>query len=213
MMTRAMVAASLAATIGATSSAALAQNAPGTEGPSVNVQVPTPPPADQPLIRRVPPPAAISIDGGAGVLGYVSGTGALGPAWNVRVTAGFTPRFALEAQYLGSANRRSDNTGPLTNQSVDAELRYNVLRADEAPVQPFLTAGLGWAGWIGPGGTPASLVTPVSAGVERMLTDRIKVGARLNVRPAFFADLGHGYEKSPPGGSTWALIANVGGGF
>jgi hypothetical protein len=213
MMTRALVAASLAACVGATSSVALAQNAPGTEGPSVNVQVPTPPPADQPLIRKVPKPYALSVDGGAGVLGYIGGTGALGPAWNVRVGADFTPRFALEAQYLGAANRRSDNTGTLTYQSVDAEVRYNVLRADEAPVQPFLTAGLGWAGWIGPGGAPAALVIPISAGVERMLTERIKIGARLNVRPSFFEDLGHGYERKPPRGDTWALIANVGGGF
>ena len=206
--------ATMAAIGAATSLAALPAWAQGTnEPPSVNVQVPTPPPADQPLVKRVPKPTGISVDAGAGVLGYVGGTGRLGPAWNVRVTADFTPRFALEGNYVGAANARSDQSGTLAYNSVNASVRYNVLRADEAPVQPFVTGGIGWAGWIGPGGTPASLVLPVSAGVERMLTERVKVGARLDVRPAFFDDLGHGYEKNPPGGSTWALIVNAGGGF
>lgn len=180
--------------------------------PSINVAVPTPPPADRPLIKKVPKPS-FTVEGGAGVLGYVSGTGRLGPAWNVRVTADFTPRWALEGNYIGASNRRSDDTGTLTYATLDASARYNILRADQAPLQPYLSAGLGYAGWFGEGGTPASLVIPLSGGVERMLTERIKVGARLTLRPAFFDDLGHGHERNPPGGSTWALIANVGGGF
>lgn len=180
--------------------------------PSINVPVPTPPPADQPLITRVPKPA-ISVDGGAGVLGYVGGTGRLGPAWNVRVTGDFTPRIALEGNYIGAANKRADNTGTLTYTSLDADVRYNILLADEAPVQPYVSAGLGYAGWFGSGGTPASLVIPLSAGVERLLTERIKIGARFTLRPALFDDLGHKDEKNPPGGDTWALIANVGGAF
>jgi hypothetical protein len=180
--------------------------------PALNVQVPQPPAADQPLIKRIPKPA-ISIEGGGGLLGYISGTGRLGPAWNVRVTAEFTPRFAAEANYIGAANRRSDDTGTLTYTTLDAGVRYNILRAEEAPVQPFVTAGLGYAAWIGPGGAPAGLVIPVSAGVDRMLTPNIKIGARLVLRPSFFEDLGYGYERNPPGGSTWALIAGAGGAF
>jgi hypothetical protein len=80
-------------------------------------------------------------------------------------------------------------------------------------VQPFVAAGLGWAGFIGSGGTAASLVIPVNVGVERLLTEHIKVGARFALRPTLFADLGHPYERNPPGGSTWALLANVGGYF
>jgi hypothetical protein len=180
--------------------------------PPVNIQLPQPPPADQPLIKAIPKPA-FSVEGGAGLLGYLSGTGRLGPAWNLRVTAEFTPRFAAEANYIGAANRRSDDTGTLTYTTLDAGFRYNILRADEAPLTPFVTAGLGYAAWIGPGGAPAGLVIPVSAGVDRMLTPNIKIGARLNVRPSFFEDLGYGSERNPPGGSTWAIIAGAGGTF
>ena len=185
--------------------------APG-QPPSLNVGPSGPPPADQPLITRIPEPT-FSVEGGAGILGYLSGTGRLGPAWNLRVTAAFSPRLAGEANYVGASNRRSDDTGRLTYTTLDAGVRYNVLRADEAPVQPFLTAGLGYAAWTGPGGAPAGLVIPVSVGVERMLTPHVKIGARLNVRPAFFEDLGYTHERNPPGGSTWALIAGAGGAF
>lgn len=212
MIMRAIVAVTTAASLATLAAPALAQGAPGGQPPSINVTVPQPPPADQPLVRNIPKPL-FSVEGGAGLLGYLGGTGRLGPAWNVRVTADFTPRFAAEGTYVGAANRRSDDTGTLTYISFDGALRYNVLRADEAPVQPFLAAGLGYAGWAGPGGAPAALVIPVSAGVERMLTERIKIGARLMVRPSFFESLGHGYEKNPPGGSTWALLAGAGGAF
>jgi hypothetical protein len=195
----------------AASTPALAQDAPAGQPPSIDVTVPQPPPAaDQPLVQHVPMPT-FSVEGGAGVLGYLNGTGRLGPAWNVRVTAEFSPRFAAEANYLGAANRRSDDTGTLTYTTLDAGVRFNVLLADEAPLQPFVTAGLGYAAWIGPGGAPAGLVIPVSAGVERMLTANVKIGARLTVRPSFFEDLGFGWERNPPGGSTWALLVGAGG--
>jgi len=218
MSKRALVAVALAACATTLVAPALAQGNPNAPPappgePSITLTVPQPPPADRPLIKEVPRPTAFILDGGAGVLGYIGGTGRVGPAWNVRFTADFSRRFAAEANYLGSANSRSDGTGALLYSSLDAGVRYNILRADEAPVQPYLTAGLGWGGWFGPGGTPFSLVIPVSAGVERMLTERIKIGARFDLRPAFFANLGHGYEKDPPGGSTWALVANVGSTF
>jgi hypothetical protein len=209
MSMRAMAAAGVVASLAAP---ALAQEGPAGQPPSINVTAPRPPPADQPLVQGVPKPT-VSVEAGAGLLGYVNGTGRLGPAWNIRVTAEFTPRFAAEANYLGAANRRSDDTGTLTYTTLDAGFRYNVLRADEAPVQPFITAGLGYAAWIGPGGAPAGLVIPVSAGVERMLTTNIKVGARFVLRPSFFEDLGYGWERNPPGGSTWALLAAAGGAF
>jgi hypothetical protein len=181
--------------------------------PALSVEgPPSPPAADRPLITNIPPPA-FSIEGGAGLLGYISGTGRLGPAWNLRVTASFSPRFAGEANYLGAANRRSDDTGTLTYTTLDARVRYNLLLADQAPVQPYLAAGFGYAAWIGPGGAPAGLVIPVSLGVERMLLPNVKIGARLDVRPSFFEDLGYAGERNPPGGSTWALIAGAGGAF
>jgi hypothetical protein len=97
--------------------------------------------------------------------------------------------------------------------TVDAAVRYNILLPDQAPVQPFVTGGVGYAGWIGPGGSPAALVLPVGVGVERLLTEHIKIGARFTLRPSFGEDLGYGYEKSPPGGSTWVLTAGAGGAF
>ena len=209
MKTRGIAAVGVISAIG---TLALPVAAQGTQPPSINVPVPQPPPADQPLIKRVPKPS-ISVDGGAGVLGYLGGTGRLGPSWNVRVTGDFTPRIAVEGNYVGASNRRSDGTGTLTYTSLDADVRYNVLRADEAPLQPYLSAGLGYAGWFGPGGRAASLVIPLSAGVERMLTQRIKIGARFTLRPAFFDNLGYRDQRNPPGGDTWGLIANVGGAF
>jgi hypothetical protein len=181
--------------------------------PSINVPVPQPPPADQPLIQEIPTPHALSVEGGAGLLGYISGTGRLGPAWNVRVSGALSPRFAVEANYVGAANRRSDDTGTLTYTTLDAGVRYNLLLSDQAPVQPYLSAGAGYAAWIGPGGAPAGLVMPVSVGVERLLTPEIKIGARFQLRPSFFEDLGHPDQRNPPGGSTWALIAGAGGAF
>jgi Outer membrane protein beta-barrel domain len=213
MTMRAMTTFGAAASLMIQAAPALAQSSPGGPPPSINVAIPQPPPADQPLIRGISRPTTFSVEGGAGILGYINGAGRLGPAWNVRVTAEFTPRFAAEANYLGAANARSDETGTLTYTTIDAGLRYNVLRADQAPVQPFVVAGLGYAGWFGPGGSPAGLVIPLTAGVERMLTEHVKINARINVRPSFGEDLGHGDEKNPPGGSTWTLLAGAGGAF
>jgi hypothetical protein len=171
------------------------------------------PPADRPLIRKAPQPVAYTLEGGAGLLGYLGGTGRLGPAWNVRVTAEITPRLAGEVGYLGAVNERADEQGTLMYTTVDLGVRYNILLADQAPVQPYVTAGLGYAGWIGPGGSPAALVIPVAVGVERLLTEHVKIGARLNVRPSFGENLAAGNERGAPGGSTWVLLAGAGGAF
>jgi hypothetical protein len=214
MRTRETLAAGLFVAALASGAPAFAQGNPNAPPPGGSAEgvIPGPPPADRPLITTLPRPA-LSIEGGAGVLGYLGGAGRLGPAWNVRVTGEFTPHWALEGNYIGAANARSDDTGTLTYTTLDAGARYNILRADQAPVQPYVVAGLGWAGWFGPGGTALSLVLPVSVGAERLLTEHIKIGARLDVRPALFANLGHGDEPNPPGGSTWALLVNAGGAF
>jgi hypothetical protein len=193
--------------------AAQAQADPAVDPSSIGEPTTQPPAADQPLIKKPPKPIAYSVEGGAGLLGYLSGTGRLGPAWNVRATAEFTPRLAAEVGYLGSANERADEAGTLMYTTVDAAVRYNILLADQAPVQPYVTAGLGYAGWIGPGGAPAALVIPLSVGVERMLTEHVKIGARLNVRHSFGENLGYGNERGAPGGSTWVLLAGAGGAF
>jgi hypothetical protein len=212
MTTRSLVALGLAASISTLGTAAGAEPQQNAPNGSINAPVTEPPPADVPLLRTIPK-AQISMDGGVGVIGYIGGAAGLGPAWNVRVTGDLNPRFALEGNYVGAANQRSDGTGTLGYTSLDGDVRFNILRADQAPVEPFVTAGLGWAAFIGPGGTAGSLVVPLNVGVERLLTEHIKIGARFALRPALFADLGHPYDRNPPGGGTWALIANVGGYF
>lgn len=168
------------------------------------------PPADQPLIRRVPEPR-FSVEGGAGALGYIGGGAAIGPTWNVRVTASVNPSWAGELAYTGSSNSVPRENDTLVLTGIDASARYNILRADQAPVQPFVTAGIGYAGWAGDNGDPFALTIPVSVGAERMLTRNVKVGARFTVKPAFFDELGPG--RDAPGGDSWSLAGNVGGAF
>ncbi|WP_437808576.1 hypothetical protein [Sorangium sp. So ce1078] len=170
------------------------------------------PPADQPLIRRIPEPS-IAVEGGFGMLGYLGGTAGVGPTWNVRVTGTMSRRLAVEANYIGSVNQRATLGRSLVMTSLDAGLRYNVLRADEAIVQPFVVAGLGYSGWAGEGGDAFALSVPLTAGVERLVTRNIKLGARLNFRPAFFDDLTVRGAATQTGGDSWALLAHGGGAF
>jgi len=217
MVAAGLVAAGMAATV-----PALAQ-----QGRSANPNQPLPPPEGTPRSPAGPPPAdrpiipphlqpTLSFEGGAGVLGYISGTAAVGPAWNARVTASINERFAVEGNYTGSVNRRSDQTGSLVYTAVDADLRYNLLRADQFFVQPYLAGGIGYVGYAGPGGDGAAVTLPVALGAERLITQNIKAGARFNLRPAFFDDLSHKGQitsTAATSGSVWSLLANVGGAF
>ncbi|HSN98184.1 MAG TPA: outer membrane beta-barrel protein [Candidatus Nanopelagicales bacterium] len=206
MKTRGLVAVGLTALATVTfAGIAGAQEQPG---PAMNV-----PPADEPLIERIPEPS-YSVEGGFGILGYVGDAAAVGPAWNVRLTARINPRFAGELSYTGAASEANRVNETLVMTGIDASVRYNILRADEAIVQPFVAAGVGYAGWAGAGGDPFALTVPVSAGVERMLTPNVKIGARLNVKPAFFDEIGTApRDGDAPGGDTWSLVGNVGGAF
>jgi hypothetical protein len=201
------------ATMSAAAPALAQTTAPGN--PNLPPPIAGPPPADRPLIPRHVQPK-ISVEGGAGVLGYLGGTAAVGPAWNARVTGALSDHFAVEGNYTGSINRRTDKTGTLVYTAIDADVRYNILRADQAPLQPYLAGGLGYVGFAGPGGDGAALTIPVAIGAERLITEQIKAGARFNLRPALFDNLSHGWEKpNAPGigGSAWSLLANVGGAF
>ena len=167
--------------------------------------------------RRPPPLTPPGGRAGGGIKGCGGGGAAGGPTWNARATAASTPRWALEGNYLGSVNRRHDNNANMVVTQVDASARYNILRGGEAPVQPFVTAGIGYAGFSGRDGDMASVVVPVGVGVERMLTPSIKVGARANFRPVLGEDLRTPRDRaanaSGPGGDTWSLTAHLGGGF
>ncbi|WP_437973691.1 hypothetical protein WMF11_33830 [Sorangium sp. So ce295] len=211
MSTRRLAAAAMtAAGMMALAGAAEAQGAAGRDQqvrPTGNL-----PPADQPLIRRIPEPT-VAVEGGLGVLGFLGGAAGVGPSWNVRVTGSMSPRVAVEANYTGSVNERAIVGKSLVMTSFDAGLRYNILRADEAVVQPFVVGGVGYVGWAGRGGDAFALSVPLTAGVERLVTRNVKLGARFNFRPAFFDDLSLGGATSPTGGDTWALLAHGGGAF
>lgn len=172
------------------------------------------PPADQPMIRRIPQPV-VSVEGGGGIVGFVGGTGSPGPAWNLRVTGTLTERFAIEGNYLGSVNERTDTKQSLVMTALDAGVRYNVLLPEQFPIQPFVVGGVGYAGFAGRYGDTAMLTVPLVIGGERLLTPNIKVGARFSYRPAFFDDLSTPTTPrgDKPGADTWTLLAQIGGGF
>lgn len=193
-----------------------ATSAPQGQRPGAQAAGPTAqglPPADQPLIQGKIEPVWLTFEGGAGVLGYLGGGAALGPAWNVRVAGVISERVAIEGNYLGSINQRADREGSLVYTGVDADVRYNILLANQAPVQPYVAGGIGYAAYIGADGDAGAITFPLSLGVERLLSRHITVGARLNVRPAVLDDLGAEYEKNSPGGDTWSLTAHLGGAF
>ncbi|MDI1444669.1 outer membrane beta-barrel protein [Polyangium sp. 6x1] len=173
------------------------------------------PPADQPMIREIPRPTAFTVEGGAGIVGFLSGVGGVGPGWNVRVTGMINDRWAVEGNYLGSANTRADTRTQLVMTSLDAGIRYNLAEANRLPLQPFVAGGVGYAGFAGRYGDGFTLVVPVAVGADRMLTENIKVGARFNYRPAFFDHLGAPNIPvgDQPGADTWNLLAQIGGGF
>jgi hypothetical protein len=192
-----------------TPSDARADQTPRSEGKVAGL-----PPADQPVLRRIPQPV-ISVEGGGGVVGFVGGVGAPGPAWNLRVTGTMSDRISIEGNYLGSVNERSDTKDSLVMTAVDVGLRYNLMLPEQFPVQPFVVGGVGYAGFAGRNGDPATLVVPLVVGGERLLTPNIKVGARFSYRPAFFDDLST--PTTPrgdrPGADMWTLLAQIGGGF
>ncbi len=172
------------------------------------------PPADQPLLRHMPQPV-VSVEGGGGIVGFVGGAGKPGPGWNLRVTGALSDRWAVEGNYLGSVNERSDTKDTLVMTGIDLGVRYNLALPDQLPVQPFVVGGAGYAGFAGRNGDPAMLVVPLVVGAERLLTPNIKVGARFSYRPAFFDDLSTPTTArgEKPGADTWSVLAQIGGGF
>ncbi len=187
---------------------------PAKEPPSPSEKRTGLPPADQPVLRHIPRPV-LSVEGGGGVIGFVGGAGAPGPAWNLRVTGAMSDRIAIEGNYMGSINTRTDTKDSLVMTAIDAGLRYNLLLPEQFPVQPFVVGGVGYAGFAGKNGDPAMLVVPLVIGAERLLTPNIKVGARFSYRPAFFDDLSTPLTPrgEKVGADTWTLLAQVGGGF
>ena len=215
MMTRAMVAAALGAVVlAATASANAQQRVNRPANPRGNADEAAD--AATPLLPRKPKPA-FAIEGGLGAAGFLAGAAEVGPAWNVRLTANMTNRWALEGNYLGSINNRTDDPldRTLMMTAFDAGVRYNILRGDQAPLQPFAVAALGYAGYFGEKGDLFTLTIPLTVGAERLLTRNTKIGARFSFRPALFDHLGV-RDVAPDeeaGGDTWSLLGHFGGAF
>jgi hypothetical protein len=174
------------------------------------------PRADQPLLPPDTEPV-FGFEGGAGILGYLGGTASVGPVWEGRVRAHFTPSWAVEATYLGAANDRQDNDATMVTTQIDASVRYDAFRSYNLPVQPFVTAGVGYAGFAGDDGDMAAVVIPLGIGADRALTRNIRLGARFNFRPVFGEDLATPEDRvndeDGPGGDTWSIAAHLGGQF
>jgi len=185
------------------------QGAPAAGAPAV-------PHADQPLVPEDVEPM-FGFEGGAGILGFFDGAASIGPAWEARLRAHFTPTWALEATYLGSVNDREDNDSTMVTTQIDASARYNAFRAFNLPLQPFVTAGLGYAGFSGDDGDMATLLVPLGLGVDRALTPNIRVGARFDFRLVFGEDLDtprdRVMDEDGPGGDNWSVVAHLGGQF
>ena len=176
-----------------------------------------PPRADRPIVPPDVEPV-FAFEGGAGMLGYLGGTAAIGPAWQARIRANFTPMWAVEATYLGAVNDRSDNDEMMLTTQIDGSVRFNAFRNYNLPVQPFLTAGVGYAGFATDEGSDlAALVLPIGAGVDRALTPNLRLGARFNLRPVVGDNLQTDRQRAMgdegSGGDSWSLAAHIGGEF
>src|SRR5262249_51772864 len=91
----------------------------------------------------------VTCEVGAGVLGSPSGGASPGPAMTSRVGLIVAPRWTVEAEYEGALNRRKDVGGSLVSTAIDAGARYDLLRPSDAPLVPYLAAGVGYASFTG----------------------------------------------------------------
>ena len=137
------------------------------------------PRADQPLLPPDTDPV-FGFEGGAGILGYFDGTASVGPVWQARLRAHLTRDWSVEATYMGSVNDREDNDATMVTTHIDGSVRYDAFRSYNFPVQPFMTAGLGYVGFAGDDGDMAAVTIPLGVGGDRALTRNIRVGARFN---------------------------------
>lgn len=211
MIRRLLAIGSACAVLAAVGTASAQQGAPEQGAPAAGA-----PRADQPLLPPDVDPV-FGFEAGGGILGYFDGTASVGPLWQVRARAHFTPSWSAEVTYVGSVNDRQDNDSTMVTTQIDGSVRYDMLRSYNLPVQPFATAGLGYAGFSGDDGDMAAFVVPLGVGADRALTRNIRVGARFNFRPVFADNLATPRDRiegeDGPGGDNWSIAAHLGGQF
>ncbi len=146
--------------------------------PPPSAPVEQPPPAAEaprPVAKRpVFSPSNQSLTVGGGVSNFARSrisdeNGAVGGAWDVRYLLGVRSHFAFEAGYIGTAAGGGDSlvTDNVYTQALTGSARFNVTRSR---VQPYVTAGVGWANlhrnFVTPSGNTADSLSHVTNSVD-----------------------------------------------
>jgi Outer membrane protein beta-barrel domain len=211
MIRRLLAIGSACASLAAVGTASAQQSTPEQGAPAT-----APPRADQPILPQDIDPV-FGFEGGVGILGFFDGTASIGPLWQVRARAHFSPSWSIELNYMGSVNDRDDNDATMVTTQIDGSVRYDMFRSYNPPVQPFVTVGLGYAGFSGDDGDMAAMTIPVGIGVDRALTRHIRLGGRFNFNPVIGEDLDTPQDRvegeDGPGGDNWSVAAHLGGQF
>lgn len=172
----------------------------------------------------------IGISAGAGAGGFTNdqlrGTSDVGADYGVRLTIGTRSPLALEASYIGSAQRITalglDDNAYLVGNGVQGALRINTTIG--MPVQPFLFAGFAWRRYdLANTATNLSDVDDVDNVVEvplgvgmAGLFSGFMLDVRGEFRPAFEEDLVPEITESNLDAATsapmhrWGVTANLG---
>ncbi len=171
----------------------------------------------------------IAITAGAGGGGFVNSTlrNATDPGatWGVRLTFGTRTPLAVEAAYIGSAQRiyavGLDNDAYLVGNGVQGALRLNATM--NLPVQPFAFAGLAWRRYdLANTVTATADINDVDIVVELPLgvgiaakTAGLILDVRGEYRPAFDEDLlpeinDNGIDNGDSAMDRWGVNANIG---
>src|SRR5690554_657333 len=169
-------------------------------------------------------PFGMGLTVGGGVVGFTNSEMRdnlhTGGGWEARATFGTKTPLALEAAYVGTANRLDtfgvDDNAALVSNGAEANLRLNL---STSTIKPYLVAGAGWKHYaventdVNTSSLEDSdnvLEVPLGVGLGYSF-NRFIADVRGTWRPAFDNDL----IRSEVGGDdnsldTWKVGANVG---
>lgn len=150
-------------------------------------------------------PRGLSINAGAGILGFTEGEVRDftddGGLWTIRATYGTRSRLAIEGSYTGGAQDVDalglDNDAVLLSTGLEATGRLNLLTGESA-WQPYVGIGLAWRNYnIVNADINASALedndnvfeVPLTAGVSYRVGGNFVLDARGVFRPTFDSDL------------------------